>query len=253
MIILNFRDIDLMTETSPESARFAPNGSRYTALLFEDFNSMYLWSEEQDMPLTPGIRWLKNGSSFSKHSLAYTHGSSFKSLQWIYYLQGLFDQDGKNVIIQHKYYRGEKTIPMDDTNYSADGYAIIDGVKTIFEFNGMFIHDFINFQNLGCRWHGCTCIRKRTADVVKKAEQTNKRRIALEKEGYTVKVMRECDWDNLIQQEDVQKIPTRMANILKSDNEASLLESVKNGHIFGYLRCSVKSPESFIERLEKEW
>ena len=34
-----FRDIDLMTETSPESARFAPNGRRYTALLFEDFLS----------------------------------------------------------------------------------------------------------------------------------------------------------------------------------------------------------------------
>ena len=136
---LNFRDIDLMTDKSPESARFAPNGSRYTALLFEDFNSMYLWSEEQDMPLTPGIRWLKNGSSFSKHSLAYTHGASFKSLQWIYYLQGELDLNKKDVNIDHKYFKGEKSIETDDGVYPVDGFAIIDGVKTIFEFNGLLL------------------------------------------------------------------------------------------------------------------
>ena len=131
-----FRDIDLMTDTSPESARFAPNGFRYTAIIFVDFNSMYLWSEEQDMPLTPGIRWLKNGLFFSKHSLAYTHGASFKSLQWIYYLQGKLDLSKKGINIEHKYYKGEKSIVTDDGVYPVDGFAIIDGVKTIFEFNG---------------------------------------------------------------------------------------------------------------------
>ena len=65
--------------------------------------------------------------------------------------------------------------------------------------------------------------------------------------------MKECVWDNLIKQDRVMQIPTRMANILKSDNEASLLEAIKNDEIFGYVRCSVKSPESFIERLEQEW
>ena len=30
--ILSFRDIDLMTQSSPEAARFAPNGKPFTAI-----------------------------------------------------------------------------------------------------------------------------------------------------------------------------------------------------------------------------
>ena len=71
--------------------------------------------------------------------------------------------------------------------------------------------------------------------------------------GYKVIVMKECDWDKLIKQDHIMQVPTRMANILKSDDEASLLEAIQNDEIFGYVRCSVKSPETFIERLEKEW
>ena len=83
--------------------------------------------------------------------------------------------------------------------------------------------------------------------------KTKRKRESLEKMGYTVTVMKECDWDKLIKQDHVIKTPTRMANILKSDDEASLLAAIKNDEIFGYVRCSVKSPESFIEHLEKEW
>ena len=103
---------------------------------------------------------------------------------------------------------------------------------------------------LGCRWHGCSCQK---GDNHKNASKTKRRRESLEKMGYTVKIMRECDWDKLIKEDHVKQVPTRMANILKSDDEASLLEAIKNDEIFGYVRCSIKSPESFIERLEKEW
>ena len=38
----------------PEAARIAPNGNPFTYVLFMDFNSMYLGSQMQDMPLTAG-------------------------------------------------------------------------------------------------------------------------------------------------------------------------------------------------------
>ena len=84
--------------------------------------------------------------------------------------------------------------------------------------------------------------------------KTQRKHESLEKMGYKVIVMKECDWDTLIKQDHVIQVPTRMANILKSDDdEKSLLEAIKKDEIFGYVRCSVKSPESFIERFEKEW
>ena len=58
--------------------------------------------------------------------------------------------------------------------------------------------------------------------------KTKRKRESLEKMGYTVTVMKECDWDKLIKQDHVLKTPTRMANILKSDDEASLLAAIKN-------------------------
>ena len=55
-----------MTQSSPEAARFAPNGNPFTALVFLDFNSMYLWSQLQVQPLTPGLRWVKMDLDFKK-------------------------------------------------------------------------------------------------------------------------------------------------------------------------------------------
>ena len=119
-----------MTEDSPDSARFAPNGYLYTAVLCLDFNSMYLWSQEQDEPLTAGLRWLKNGVKFHKKYLS-TCGS-FVALQWLYYRQALLDEAGINVTIQHQYHQGEATVE----GYQVDGYAVINGQRTVFEFNG---------------------------------------------------------------------------------------------------------------------
>ena len=108
----------------------------------------------------------------------------------------------------------------------------------------------MSFIFLGCRWHGCSC---QNNDIDKNASKTKRKRESLKKMGYKVVTMKECDWDKLIKEDHVKQVPTRMANILKSDDEASLLEAIRNDQIFGYVRCSVKSPESFIERLEKEW
>ena len=133
-----FRDINLTDSESPIASKQAPNGQPYTSLIFLDFNSMYLWSQQQQLPLSPGIVWtLKNGK-FKKKPLT-NRQHSFESLQWLYYQQTKY-----NETIQHAFHQGEKVIYL-DKQYKVDGYAIINGRKTIFEYNG-------------CIYHGCPCI-----------------------------------------------------------------------------------------------
>ena len=130
--MLFLRYIDLMhSQSSPHSARFAPNGDPFTIVTALDSNSMYLWSTEQNMPLTPGLRWVKNkNGKFTKNILS--TGNSFKALQFIYYQQSLLDKQGVGATIEHQYHQGEKWV----YGYKCDGYVKIGGKEIVFEFNG---------------------------------------------------------------------------------------------------------------------
>ena len=131
-IILRY--IDLMSSpSSPHSARFAPNGDPFTAISAVDENSMYLWSQQQNMPLTPGLRWVKNkNGKFTKQILS--TGNSLKALQYLYYQQSLLDKQGIDVTIEHQYHQGEKWV----YGYQCDGYVKINGKEIVYEFNGEF-------------------------------------------------------------------------------------------------------------------
>ena len=123
-----------MTETSPPAARFAPNGDRYTAALFIDANSLYLWSTEQPQPLTPGLRWIQSNKTYRKQYLS--TGGSFEALQYLYYSQALLDAQGLNVNIEHQYFQGEKYV----YGYKCDGYVNINGKEIVYEFHGKDIN-----------------------------------------------------------------------------------------------------------------
>ena len=97
------RDINLTPSESPPASKIAPNGNPYTALLFLDFNSMYLWSQQQDMPLGPGLRWIQSKRGFYKKVLQ--EQTSFSAVQWLQY-----EQTKYNVQIQHAYHQGEKEV-----------------------------------------------------------------------------------------------------------------------------------------------
>ena len=98
-----FRDINLTSSESPPASKIAPNGDLYTALLFLDFNAMYLWSQMQDMPLGPGLRWKPSKRGFFKKVLQ--EQTSFSAVQWLNY-----EQTKYNVQIQHAYHQGEKLV-----------------------------------------------------------------------------------------------------------------------------------------------
>ena len=100
---LFFRDINLTNSNSPPASKIAPNGDFYTALLFLDFNSMYLWSQMQKMPLGPGLRWFFHDGRFRKY--VFQGQTSFSAVQWLQYEQTKYD-----VQIQHSFHQGEKFV-----------------------------------------------------------------------------------------------------------------------------------------------
>ena len=64
---------------------------------------MYLWSQMQNMPLGPGLRWISVKNGFRKYVL---HGqTSFSAVQWLQY-----EQTKYQVQIQHSFHQGEKFI-----------------------------------------------------------------------------------------------------------------------------------------------
>ena len=65
-------------------------------------------------------------------------------------------------------------------------------------------------------------------------------------------MMKECTWDRLIKNDpSIYEAETRMARILKTDTEQTLLNNIKNDSIFGFAVCSVKTNPSDIDKMIK--
>lgn len=65
-------------------------------------------------------------------------------------------------------------------------------------------------------------------------------------------MMKECEWDRMLKNDrSVHEADTRMARILKTDTEQSLLQAIKNNSIFGFAVCSVKTNPSDIDKMIK--
>ena len=240
-----------MTQSSPEAARFAPNGNPFTAIVFLDFNSMYLWSQLQVQPLTPGLRWVKNGPRFQKRILS--PNSSFGALQYLYYCQALLAVTHPGLNIEHQYFHGERTV----YGHKVDGYVNIDGKEIVFEYNGEFLVPFLVIKSvpsytqlfLGCYWHGCKCIPNMTPKQRNRLQKWNKKAEELRSNGVEVRLMRECEWKNILP--SITETQTRMPRILKHDTEESLLEAIKNDEVFGFAVCSISTDSKDIEKMEK--
>ena len=103
---------------------------------------MYQWSENQVMPLGPGILWTPTEYGYRKNVMM--AGTSFAALQWLQYVQQsdlCVDSTGNRIQIEHSYHQGEKVI----NGYKIDGYFQKDGREYFLEYNGEFyiLYDII--------------------------------------------------------------------------------------------------------------
>ena len=120
---------------------------------------------------------------------------SFKALQWLMYEEDRIPKkDASADHIKHVRNGGEQCITTLTDSYFVDSFN--PATKTVYEFNG-------------CFWHGCSRCHPanrharhavnpdRTLEEMYRATQAKEE--ALRTEGYHVKVMWECDWDKLCQ------------------------------------------------------
>ena len=65
------RHVSLTDSNTPPAAQFAANGERFSNILFLDFNSLYLKSQQQNIPTSPGLLWKLKGNHYTKSTLVY--------------------------------------------------------------------------------------------------------------------------------------------------------------------------------------
>ena len=122
----------------PAAATTAPNGDPFSFFSFWDFNSLYLFSQDQELPLGPGVVWEKSKSKyFSKKPMA--PGVSKSQLEWLMWVQTqpiCVDSNGQRQRIQHAMNFGEYML----NGRPVDGFMIKDGIPHFFEFYGCYYH-----------------------------------------------------------------------------------------------------------------
>ena len=104
---------------------------------------MYLFSQQQDLPLGPGIEWTWNKSKFRKSVMI--SQISFVQIQWLQAMQETdvcIDSNGCRLQIQNGYFQNE----VEMNTYKIDGYLKRDGVNVFFEFLGEFRNFFLELM-----------------------------------------------------------------------------------------------------------
>ena len=145
----------------PPAAKFAPDGSPFSFFSFWDFNALYLYSQDQDLPLGSGMLWEKNSrGQYTKKPMS--HEVSKGQLEWLMWLQHqdiCVDSNGERQRIQHALNYGEFMV----NGKPVDGYMVKDGVQYFFEYYGCFFHPGCHIPD----WKIFDAEKRRAADQAK--------------------------------------------------------------------------------------
>ena len=218
-----------MDDDGPVSNRVAPDGSPYTFVVQLDFNALYGAMQLKPMPTTPGILWSWKNGKFVKSVMS--DSVSYKSIQWLYWLEKTEELCIAGHRLHHAYHQGERRL----------GGLLVDG----------FVSDGVNrkiFEFQGCYFHGHNCsIGRSNPEKVQIDEQ---KRLKLLDFGEVI-YKTECEWDELLP--GVKNTKTRFPRILhKSDDTETLINGILSGELYGFIFCSVDGPEDLIESLAEQ-
>ena len=104
---------------------------------FWDFNALYLFSQDQDLPLGPGVLWENQSHTYSKKPMV--QGVSRGQLEWLMWLQNesiCVDENGVRRTIQHALNYGEHQV----NGKPVDGFMMKNGQPVYFEYYGCYFH-----------------------------------------------------------------------------------------------------------------
>ena len=161
----------------------------------------------------------------------------------------LIDQEKGRQPLYHAYNGGEKIIE----NYRVDGYSpLVNGRPLFVEF-------------IGCHWHGCVECGALARDESRKSDEEDSdfddtdfcRRYQAEKRKYErlrslgrLIFQRECQWLEL--KKTIHTLDTQMPMVwYRRQSHQQLLDGIRYGQLFGFVKCHVKSPSSLMNAVER--
>ena len=137
LVNIYHRHVNIMDDNSHQSTREGPNGEKFSYFSFWDFNSLYLWAQNQPLPLSPGLLWEKSSNRYTKRTMI--QGVSRGQIEWLMWLQTepiCVDRNGVRQQIQHAYFQGEKHV----CEKPVDGFFTKDGEEFYLEYYGCHYH-----------------------------------------------------------------------------------------------------------------
>ena len=125
-----------------------------------------------------------------------------------------------------------------------------------FTVDGFCGHCQTIFEALGCFNHFCPCtetqpnLREDEFEFgIRKRESDKLRKLYLEKKGYKVIEMRECEWWDLVQANSMLRNHVRKNFLYKLPlSSEKLLTRIEEDNFFGYVQCDLEVPEELRER-----
>ena len=213
------------------------------SVLGYDANALYLWAMQQNMPTQTPIRRRKQ-NNFRKELVGATDVQAREWLTYHIHKTGSTAQGMKHQFNGPEKRLGFRQIPV-------DGWDARN--KTVYQYHG-------------CYWHGHTCsaTRFQTFNATKQksfqdlAEETRDITSYLKNTlNLTVISIRECQWLEMRKRPDIQKIlaehcpQTKSAFSYHDEKKGITVESVatavKNGKLFGLVRCDISVPQGLRE------
>ena len=222
---------------------YASDGRRYRSITAYDAANLYGYSMMGELPVGHGILYKKQENGQFSVQLMSDQREKPKSrpfsktaIGWLSWCQSL--PQFQNVKIEHALNGGERTVTLDGTSFSPDGYCEIDSTKHFFQFSG-------------CYWHLHDCEISRTKckfdpEFHLRCEMIDE---LCEKHGVLHSIY-ECDWKKMKKQ---QKIENTFSIFLERNRvtETELLQAICENKLFGLVKCSLRSPQHVIERYMK--
>ena len=191
----------------------------------------------QEMPNGAGLCYQQDENGLFECQPMLSNSSwSYESIYWLCYMESQppFRTRDRQTRIRHALNGGEVQVSIDGRFYYVDGYAVIDGVKYLLEFDG-------------CRYHSHNCSTSTASNL--KHKNDTQRNSDLRKIGVFIQTF-ECDWLAIKPNVNfTNSISTFFGRKNISGNE--ILAAVADGSFFGIIRADIKSPQAVIDHFMK--
>jgi len=84
MVLHRCIDLGTPTEKYPKAAYYSDNGEKFQRMVFYDFNSLYPFAFQQNLPTGPGLCLKRQGSYFKLDSMHQSgKQSSLMAIEWL--------------------------------------------------------------------------------------------------------------------------------------------------------------------------